>query len=249
MNKRILQDLTLEPGFDPQWQMTTCERFVLLGLLKRLRPKLSLEVGTYQGGSLQTLARFSENVISIDRDPDVPRRLAGRFRNVEFRCGDSLHLLPTVVEEINRTGGGCGLVLIDGDHSGNGIRRDIESVLNLVPRERVVVLLHDSFNPDCRAGMKSANWASCPYVHQVELDYIPGIFHYEAHDAAEPRSMWGGFACAVLWPQERVGDLVVRESQNGLYEAVRRDSCYRFDGKGPLKRRLLRVLEKVAATF
>jgi hypothetical protein len=247
MNKRILQELTLEPGFDSPWQMTTCERLALLGLLKRLQPKLSLEVGTYLGGSLQALARFSEKVISIDCDPEVPRRLVGRFNNVEFRCGDSRHLLPEVIEEINQSGRECGLVLIDGDHSGKSIRRDIESLLNLVPRNRVVVLLHDSFNPDCRAGMKSANWGSCPYVYQVELDFIPGIFHHEAHDKAKPRSMWGGFGCAVLGPEKRVGNLVIQESQRGLHEAVKRNSCHRFDGTRLLKRRLFRVLEKIAA--
>ena len=71
MVTRSAQDLSLEPGFDLHWQMTNCERFALSGLLKRLQPKLSLEIGTYMGGSLQVLARFSQAVISVDIDPGV----------------------------------------------------------------------------------------------------------------------------------------------------------------------------------
>jgi hypothetical protein len=219
-----IQDLTLEPVFDLHWQMTNCERFALAGLLKRLQPKLSLEIGTYMGGSLQVLAQFSKAVISVDIDPTVATRLAGKFPNVEFRSGDSSHLLPDLVRELNASKRPVGFVLIDGDHSAEGVRRDIESLLELQPQQEVVFILHDSFNPACREGMRTANWAKSPFVHQVELDFIPGIYHYEAIDTAEPRSMWGGFACAVLMPEKRTGPLVVKESQVHLHEAVKRDS-------------------------
>ena len=33
-----------------------------------------------------------------------------------------------------------------------------------------MVILHDSFNPECREGMRTANWAANPQVHAVELD-------------------------------------------------------------------------------
>lgn len=239
------QNLALEPEFDLHWQMTSCERFALQGLLSRLRPSLSLEVGTYKGGSLQVLSRFSETVISVDIDPGVAIRLAGKFPNVEFRSGDSGRVLPDLVRELNEQKRPIGFVLIDGNHKGGGVRRDIEALLELQPQQQVVFILHDSFNPSCREGMRTANWAKSPFVSHVELDFIPGVYHYYAHDTAERRSMWGGFACAVLWPQKRVGNLVIQESQRGLHEAVKRDSRHRFDGAGRLKRRLLRVLEKI----
>src|ERR1039458_8962208 len=241
-----LSSLTDEAGFDLHWQMTSCEQFALQGLLRRLSPVLSVEIGTYRGGSLQVLSRFSETVISLDIDPGVATRLAGKFSNVQFRSGDSSRLLPDLVRELNEQKRPVVFVLIDGDHSAEGVRRDIEALLELQPQQRVVIILHDSFNPACREGMRAANLAKSPYVHHVELDFIPGIYHFDAYDTAEARSMWGGFACAVLLPEKRAGELKIQESQRGLHEAVKRDSNHRFNGKGPLKRRLMRVLEKIS---
>jgi len=218
--------LAQDPAFELSWQMTNCERFALTGLLQRLRPKLSLEIGTYMGGSLQVLARFSEAVISVDIDPGVAGRLSGKFPNVDFRSGDSSRLLPDLVRELNDQKKPVGFVLIDGDHSADGVRRDIEALLGLQPQQQVVFLLHDSFNPACREGMRTAGWAGCPFVHHVELDFIPGIYHHDAHDTAGARTMWGGFACAVLMPEKRNGPLVVEESQRHLHAAVRRVSSH-----------------------
>lgn len=217
---KAIHELGLEPGFDLHWQMEHWERFALMGLLKEFRPKLSLEIGTYKGGSLQVLARLSERVISIDIDAGVAKALAGRFENVEYFSGDSRVMLPEVIRTINADGSDLNFVLIDGDHSAEGIKRDIENVLKLVPRTKVIIIMHDSFNPDCRAGMKLANWNLCPYVHHVELDFIPGVYHFEAYDTAQARTMWGGFACAVIEPISRGGALEISESQKGLYEAV-----------------------------
>jgi hypothetical protein len=244
-----IRSLTDDQEFNLHWQMTNCERFALQGLLWRLRPTLSVEIGTYQGGSLQVLSRFSESVISVDIDPDVAVRLAGKFSNVEFRSGDSGHILPDLVRELNEKKRPVGFVLVDGNHKGKGVRRDIEALLELQPQQQLVIILHDSFNPGCREGMRTASWAKSPFVRHVELDFIPGIYHYDAHDTAEPRSMWGGFACAVFLPQRRVGNLVIQESQRGLHEAVKRDSRHRFDGQSPLKRRLLRGLRKIAGVI
>jgi len=232
------------PGLDLEWQMTAWERFALQGLLRRLRPSLSLEIGTYKGGSLQVLSRFSKSVISVDIDPEVVIRLGGKFPNVEFRSGDSTHVVPHLVREINTHKKPLTFVLVDGNHKGSGVRRDIEALLELKPQQEVVLILHDSFNPGCREGMRTANWAKSPFVNYVELDFIPGVYHYESYDTAEPRTMWGGFACAVLLPQQRSGKLEIKESQRGLHEAVKRDSRHRFDEAGRLKRRLLQVVEK-----
>jgi cephalosporin hydroxylase len=154
--------------------MTTCERFALQGLLRRLRPSLSLEVGTYLGGSLRVLSRFSEAVISVDIDPQVAIRLAGKFPNVELRSGDSARILRDVVSELNEQRRPIGFVLLDGDHRGKGVRRDIEALLELEPQQQVVFVLHDSFNPGCREGMRTPNWAKS---RLFDLDFIPGVYH------------------------------------------------------------------------
>src|SRR6266487_3601402 len=138
-----MRTLTQELGFDLHWQMPNGERFALVGLLRELQPTLSLEIGTYQGGSLQVLARFSEAVISVDIDPGVPARLANKFPNVEFRSGDSKRLLPDLVRELNEQKRAVDFVLIDGDHSVAGVRRDIEVLLELQPQRQMVFILHD----------------------------------------------------------------------------------------------------------
>lgn len=218
--------LTLEPGFRLHWQMTNCERFALQDLLRRAKPKLAVEIGTYRGGSLQVLSHFAERVISIDIDPDVPARLAGLFPNVEYRVGPSRDVLPKVLAECKAKGHAVDFVLIDGDHSTEGVRADIDLFLKLAGPGPCVMIMHDSFNPACREGIRTAAWASSPHVQWVDLDFIPGIYHQHAYDTASARTMWGGFACAVLGPTERTGALEVRESQRGLFEAVKAVSAH-----------------------
>jgi predicted O-methyltransferase YrrM len=164
-----LRSFANDEEFTLHWQMTTCERFALQGLLRRLRPSLSLEVGTYLGGSLslRVLSRFSEAVISVDIDPQVAIRLAGKFPNVGPDIAD-------VVSELNEQRRPIGFVLLDGDHRGKGVRRDIEALLELEPQQQVVFVLHDSFNPGCREGMRTANWAKS---RLFDLDFIPGVYH------------------------------------------------------------------------
>jgi hypothetical protein len=65
-------------------------------------------------------------------------------------------------------------VLVDGDHSAEGVRKDIDHLLRLRPIVPLYVVMHDSFNPGCRRGLREADWAGCPYVHAVELDFVAG---------------------------------------------------------------------------
>jgi hypothetical protein len=225
--------------FDLHWQMTRCEQFALVGLLQKIAPAQSIEVGTYLGGSLQVLAKYSEHVISVDIDPSVGQRLDGRFSNVAFRSGNSTEILPALIDELNQAEKHVDFVLIDGDHSERGVKRDIESILGLIPRRKTTIILHDSFNPDCRAGMRAADWNRCPFVHSVELDFIPGIYHAKSYDKAEARTMWGGFACAILDPMHRKEALEVSESQRELFEAVYSVSAHAPAPQRPLHRRIV----------
>ncbi|MCB0767875.1 MAG: class I SAM-dependent methyltransferase [Flavobacteriales bacterium] len=219
-------ELTSDPTFALHWQMTNCERYALQDLLRRTSPKVSLEIGTYKGGSLQVIAHFSEHVHSVDIDPTVPERLAGLFDNVSYHTGPSAEVLPSLLADLEKQGTNIDLILVDGDHSAKGVRNDINKLLVFRPKGRCIIIMHDSFNPECREGIRTADWAGSPYVHSVDLDFIPGIYHESAYDTAPARSMWGGFACAVLQPSERKGPLEVRESQRGLFEAVRQVSMH-----------------------
>jgi len=215
-----MDELLIDTRFPLHWQMAPAERLAMIALLEQIKPRVSIEIGTYEGGSLQVISAYSEKVFSLDLDPGVASRLAGRFSNVEFLSGDSRIVLPDLVSRLNASGETPEFVLIDGSHYAEGVRSDIESLFLLKPTRDVVILMHDSFNPSCRAGMREAAWADCPHVHEVELDLIPGNFSAEQFDTAESRSMWSGLGCAILKPTPRTGPLVVREWQREVFEAV-----------------------------
>lgn len=208
------------------WWMTDAERLALSALLADLRPECAIEVGVYRAGSLAVLARYSKKVYALDIDPECEARFASEFPNVQFVTGDAKDTLPRVLEQISAANERLGFVLIDADHSREGVRRDIESVLRFKPTRPLYLLMHDSFNPECRRGMKEAAWAESPHVHLVELDFVPGRFVTEE----EPNSdgeMWCGFALAVLLPERRTGPLVIHENESRLFESALRRSIYR----------------------
>jgi hypothetical protein len=86
-----------------RWQMQHGERFALDGLLAQLRPRLAIEIGTFEGGSLRRIAAYAEDVHAFDVDPKVAE-LAAEFDNVTFHIGDSAQLLPRVLADLERNG-------------------------------------------------------------------------------------------------------------------------------------------------
>jgi glycosyltransferase involved in cell wall biosynthesis len=203
---------------DGNWQMNDSERMALTGLLARHKPNCSIEVGTYLGGSLSLMSQFSNMVFSVDIDPEVPQKFA-YFENVSFLTGNSSVLLPHLFEELDRSGIAVDFVLIDADHTAEGIRRDIQSVLRYVPRKPMFIMLHDSFNPECRRGMLAANWESSPYCHWVDLDFIPG--RIIEHGGGGNGELWGGLATAYFDPAQRSGPLTVQTSADNMFQALR----------------------------
>jgi hypothetical protein len=208
------------------WQMTRWEKYAFASLLKEARPKVAIEIGTYQGGSLQLISKYAEKVYSIDMSPECKRALEGRFKNVDFFTGDSREILAELLEKIRADKEELGFVLIDGDHSAEGVRSDINAVLRHVPSRPVYIVFHDSFHPSCREGILSASWQHCQHIHYVEVDFIPGVYHHEAFDTAQPRSLYGGLALALMLPERRAEPLVIHQSQKGLFETVFSSSCH-----------------------
>ena len=78
--------------------------------------------------------------------------------------------------------------MIDGDHSTDGVRRDIDNILRYKPSTTLYIIMHDSFNPVV-SGLTAANWSGCPYVQRVELDLVAGSVK---HVPEFPRSVLGG---------------------------------------------------------
>jgi len=134
-----------------------CEVERLLKILKRLKPKYILEVGTARGGTLLLWTRVAAEdavIVSIDipRGPfgggyPWPRKLVyklfawGRQRIVLIR--EDSHSLETL-EEVKKVLGGNRLdfLFIDGDHSYEGVKKDYELYSSLI-REGGIVALHD----------------------------------------------------------------------------------------------------------
>ncbi len=191
------------------WQMMECERIALTGVLARVRPRGALEVGVYYGGSLSLATQFCQRIVGIDIDPAVKNRFAIP-NNVELWIGASRDLIPQALADFQKRGLPLEYVLIDAEHSADGVCRDINLVLQYRPTAPMVVLIHDSGNPGCRAGILSADWKSNAYVRMVQCDFVPGqIIEHSIKDGRG--EVWGGLALAYLDPKPRVGEVVVSQ--------------------------------------
>jgi hypothetical protein len=210
------------------WEMTDAERLTLTGLLTKLRPECSIEVGIYHAGSLSVLSRYSKKVYALDIDPACEAQFHDKFHNVEFVTGDSRQTLPEVLRQIEAAQESLGFVLIDADHSREGIQHDIDSMLRYTPRAPLYIIMHDSFNPECRRGIKEANWATNPHVHLVELDFVAGRF-LTKEEPNSYRQMWCGFGLAILLPEARSGDVIIHQNEALLFQTAKRHSIYGSD--------------------
>lgn len=208
------------------WMMTDAERLALTGLLAELRPECAIEVGVYRAGSLEVLSRFCKKVYALDIDPECAAQFQDKFENVEFTTGDSKHTLPRVLAQIEAAQESLSFVLIDADHSREGIERDIDSVLRYTPAKPLYIVMHDSFNPECRKGMKKAYWSANAHVHLVELDFVTGRF-VTKEEPDGYRQMWCGFGLAMLLPERRRGEVIIHENESLLFQTALRHSVYR----------------------
>ena len=179
------------------WMMSPAEQMGMFYLLDRLRPKVAIEIGTRFGGSLQVVSQFADRVYSLDIDPAVTQRLEGAFPNVEYLIGSSDQTLPPLIDRLNAEEAPLGFALVDGDHSSEGVRKDIDNLLRFKPKVPLYIIMHDSFNPICRDGLRRAAWADCPYVHAVELDFVAGTVNSAPTFAGE---LWGGLALGISCP-------------------------------------------------
>jgi hypothetical protein len=220
-------------------EMEQSEMLLLEDLLARRKPEVAIEIGTAGGASLAVLAGHVGVVHSIDIDPQVKQRLGARFANVEFHTGSSRDILPKLIERLQRDAASLGFVLIDGDHSTDGVPADIDAILSYQPITELELLMHDSFHPACREGIRSAGWEECSFVYEVELDFHPGVLH----DRADIRGqMWGGFARAVLRPQQRTAPLVCAASEEQRFLTTLAVSAHNHGARHSFLSRIFRSL-------
>jgi Cephalosporin hydroxylase len=219
-NMNDFQDLVFPNLLCKNWQMMIWEQIALTGLLMRIKPKGALEVGTHHGGSLSLIAQCAEQTLAIDIDANV----LGRFpkpANAEIWIGSSSELIPKALHEFQRKNVPLNfiLVLVDADHSTVAIKRDLEMILNYEPREPLIVVMHDSGNPEARQGILSVDWSSNPHLHFMDCDFVPGVI--VEHTVTGGRGeVWGGLALAYLDSNLRYGAPEIRQSAKTTIRAI-----------------------------
>jgi cephalosporin hydroxylase len=180
-----------------RWQMQQGERFALDGLLAALRPRLAIEVGTYQGGSLRRIATHAEHVHAFDLDPQVAQ-LADELDNVSLHIGDSAELLPRVLADLGREDRHVDFALVDGAHTREAVRADGAALLAADACRQTVIVFHDSANADVRAGLEDLDLSAHPKVALALLDCVPGYLVQAHHDADLVGQAFNGLALVVL---------------------------------------------------
>jgi hypothetical protein len=197
---------------DSSSQMSFGERAALEGVLAQVRPQVAIEIGTAEGGNLRRIAAYSGRVHSIDVDhgPLGDDRPA----NAELHTGSSANVLPSLLATLSRNGEAVDFVLVDGDHSYEGVARDLELLLASPCLERSVILVHDTMNPEVRAGVESVSIATHPTVVYFELDFVAG---YVYRKGVARNMAWGGLAL-VLTDRERCGAYTNSPRQDLYYE-------------------------------
>ena len=178
---------------DPNCQMSYGERAALEGLLAQLKPELAIEIGTAEGGSLARIAAHSAEVHSFDLvEPDpAARELAG----VTFHTGDSHRLLPELLARFAEEGRNVDFVLVDGDHSSEGVRQDVHDLLESPAIAQTIIVLHDTMNEMVRAGLEDVRYEAYPKVEYVELDLVAG---YMFREPSLLHELWGGLGLIVV---------------------------------------------------
>lgn len=129
----------------PAW-MTPSELTFLYGLVGGLAPKRVLEIGTFKGGSTVVICAALDDhrdgqILCVDPDPRLaPETLA----KVEHRATIVAEPSPEAVSRAREIAGGpFDFALVDGDHSFDGVVRDIDATLPTLADE-AHLLFHDA---------------------------------------------------------------------------------------------------------
>jgi hypothetical protein len=176
---------------DRVWQMSWGERAAIEGVLSQLAPRLAVEIGSMEGACLRRLAAHAEEVHSFDLAAPTLALPA----NVTLHTGDSHELLPGFLSELEHAGRNVDLVIVDGDHTPAGVRRDVEDLLDSPAVANTVLLIHDTGNERVRSGLDAVPFAAWPKVAHVELDWVPGRLF------AEPdlrHQLWFGLGLVIV---------------------------------------------------
>ncbi len=177
--------------FDDQvWQMTYGERAAIEGLLSALKPALAIEIGTAEGASVRRIAAHAAEVHSFD----LLRPSLELPAHVHLHTGDSHALLPELLEALAADGRNVDFVLVDGDHSSEGVRADVTALLASPAIAETVIVAHDTANDRVRAGLDAVPYGAYPKVVHVDMDFVPGHLGRDRF----PGELWCGLGLIVV---------------------------------------------------
>lgn len=156
--------------FDCHIHQNLFEFAAWLNLLKELRPKRGLEIGTFMLGTAECTVETVpsiERLVTIDvqnrRGPEeLGRRLLRLGGRVVFCEGESVS--PKIVESVRGlVGGKLDFAFIDGDHSYQSVSAEF-SIYEPMVRSGGLMGFHDI--------LAEPNWND---THTVELQPVPGV--------------------------------------------------------------------------
>jgi len=176
---------------DPIWQMSFGERAAVEGVLGTLKPALAIEIGSAEGACLRRIAAHAAEVHSFDL---VAPSIDDLPSHVQLHAGDSHVLLPEVLARFAQEGRNVDFAMVDGDHSAEGVRRDVEDLLKSPAIAETVILAHDVGNELVREGLDAVPYGAYPKVDHVDLDFVPGYMGRDRFTG----ELWGGLGLIVV---------------------------------------------------
>ncbi|MGB0385259.1 MAG: class I SAM-dependent methyltransferase [Ardenticatenaceae bacterium] len=171
--------------------MSRAERLLLYTLTFTLRPTRYLEIGTLHGGSalIVTAAMNALNssgkLVCVDPNPRISPE---HWEKLKHRSTVVEGFSPDVLQKAQQIAGGpFDFVLIDGDHSYEGLMRDAVGVLPFVSNG-AYILFHDSFFSEVRRGLDDF---VKQHADQV-VDFGAMTREITLHEAETKPVQWGG---------------------------------------------------------
>jgi predicted O-methyltransferase YrrM len=175
----------------PVW-MTRAERLLLYTLAFCLRPRRYLEIGTLKGGSALlvnaalTSLQAEGRLVCVDPKPEIePEHWKILEPRTTLLTGYSPDILARACEA---AGGQFDFILIDGDHSYQGVLRDARGVLPYAA-DGAYILCHDSFFADVARGIDEVVKQHAPEI--VDFGTLTREVTVQT-DSAGRAVEWGG---------------------------------------------------------
>lgn len=154
---------------DEGWLMNPGERAFFYFILQNIKIGTSIEIGRYKGGSTIPMAQYSNKCISIDPIP-IDNPIYSKYVNLTLINDYSWNVLDGLFKQYSD----INLILVDGDHETESVKKELDIILTYVPKTFTIVLLHDTFYPQVRKAMDSVDWDAQKHVHFVDLDIVQG---------------------------------------------------------------------------